>query len=231
MKQAILMNFKPKEVQKILNGEKTLVISKTMPKCKLPIDVYVYCAKGRGSEKSPSLCVVSDYDYETFTRLSDDYVLNACNYLPDFFGILDGSIVAKFTLKEVVGFKVDDKEIDTIVLDNITRLYFEEKTLEYMTQVSYEEMAKYLNGKKGYLWYIDNLEIFNKRLKLNHFWVECDSETGKDCKHCCFLVSETNESVGHEEWCNSEHDHMRRLKKAPSKYQYVWVEENADRKD
>lgn len=47
MKQAILMNFKPKEVQKILNGEKTLAISKTMPKCKLPIDVYIYCSRGK----------------------------------------------------------------------------------------------------------------------------------------------------------------------------------------
>lgn len=211
MKQAILMNFKPKEVQKILNGEKTLAISKTMPKCKLPIDVYIYCSRGKGTKKSPSLC--------------------ATPHLSPVLQILEGRIVAKFTLKEVVGFKVDDKEIDTIVFDNITRLYFEEKSLEYMTQVSYEEMAKYLNGKKGYLWDIDNLEIFNKRLKLNHFWVECDSETGKDCKHCSFLVCENNESVGHEEWCNSEHDHMRRLKKAPSNYQYVWVEENADRKD
>lgn len=230
MKQAILMNFKPKEVQKILNGEKKLVISKPMPKCKLPIDVYVYCAKGRGSKKSPSLCVVSDYDYETFTRLSDDYVLNACNYLPDFFGILDGSIVAKFTLKEVVGFEVD-KEIDAMRLDNIIRLFFEENSIEDMPQINFERMKKYLNNKKGDSWYIDNLEILKNKLELNDFWVKCDSKTGKDCKNCCFLASETNESVGHEEWCNSEHDHMRRLKKAPSNYQYVWVEENADRKD
>lgn len=94
-----------------------------------------------------------------------------------------------------------------------------------------KEVEKILNGKKGYLWYIDNLEIFDEQLKLNHFWIECDSETGKDCKHCSFLVCENNESVGHEKWCYSEHDHMRRLKKAPSNYQYVWVEENADRKD
>lgn len=230
MKQAILMNFKPKEVQKILNGEKTLVVSKPMPKCELPIDVYVYCAKGRGSEKSPSLCVVSDYDYETFTRLSDDYVFNAWNNLYDFFGILDGSIVAKFTLKEVVGFEVD-KEIDAMRLDNIIRLFFEENSIEDMPQINFERMKKYLNNKKGDSWYIDNLEIFKNKLELNDFWVKCDSETGKDCKHCSFLVCENNESVGHEEWCNSEHDHMRKLKKAPSNYQYVWVEENADRKD
>ena len=226
MKQAILMNFKPREVQKILKGEKTLAISKTMPKCELPIDVYVYCAKGKGSEKSPTLCVTSDYDYETFTAISRDYVFNAWNDLPDRFGILDGLIVAKFTLKEVVGFEIDDKEDDTIRFDKINRLCFEEKSMEDITQINFEEMKKYLNGKKGYLWYIDDLEILKSYLELNNFWIGCDSKTGKDCEHCSFLVSESNESVGHEEWCNSEHDHMRKLKRAPSNYQYVWEKEN-----
>ena len=150
MKQAILMNFKPKEVQKILNGEKTLAISKTMPKCKLPIDVYIYCSRGKGTKKTPSLCAIP--------------------HLSTVLQILEGRIVAKFTLKEVVGFEIDKEEIDTIILDNITRLYFEEKSLEDRTQINFEEMKKYLNGKKGYLWYIDNLKIFNKRLKLNNFW-------------------------------------------------------------
>nr|DAW58874.1 MAG TPA: helix-turn-helix domain-containing protein [Caudoviricetes sp.] len=232
MKQAILMNFKPKEVQKILNGEKTLAISKTMPKCELPIDVYIYCSRGKGTKKSPSLCATPHINCKTFAPITYTYSLNGW-YEPNsspVLQILDGRIVAKFTLKEVVGFEID-KEIDTIRLDNITKLCFEEKSLEDMTQINFEEMKKYLNGKKGYVWYIDNLEIFDKQLKLNRFWIECDSETGKDCKHCSFLVCENNESVGHEEWCNSEHDHMRRLKKAPSNYQYVWVEENADRKD
>ena len=163
MKQAILMNFKPEEVQKILNGEKTLAISKIMPKCKLPIDIYIYCSRGKGTKKSPSLCATPHINCKTFAPITYKYSVNGW-YEPNsspVLQMLDGRIVAKFTLKEVVGFKVDDKEIDTIVLDNITRLYFEEKSLEYMTQVSYEEMAKYLNGKKVYLWYIDNLEIFD----------------------------------------------------------------------
>jgi hypothetical protein len=116
-------------------------------------------------------------------------------------------------------------------LDNIIRLFFEENSIEDMPQINFERMKKYLNNKKGDSWYIDNLEIFKNKLELNDFWVKCDSETGKDCKHCSFLVCENNESVGHEEWCNSEHDHMRRLKRAPLNYQYVWVEENANRKD
>ena len=44
-KKAIMISIKPKWVVKILNGEKTIEIRKTMPKCELPIDVYIYCTK------------------------------------------------------------------------------------------------------------------------------------------------------------------------------------------
>ena len=43
--KSILISIKPKWVAKILNGEKTIEIRKTMPKCDLPIDVYIYCTK------------------------------------------------------------------------------------------------------------------------------------------------------------------------------------------
>lgn len=43
--KSILISIKPKYVAKILNGEKTIEIRKTMPKCDLPIQVYIYCTK------------------------------------------------------------------------------------------------------------------------------------------------------------------------------------------
>lgn len=45
MSKAIMISIKPKWVAKILNGEKIIEIRKTMPKCDLPIDVYIYCTK------------------------------------------------------------------------------------------------------------------------------------------------------------------------------------------
>lgn len=43
--KSILISIKPEHVVKILMGEKTVEIIKTMPKCGLPIDVYIYCTK------------------------------------------------------------------------------------------------------------------------------------------------------------------------------------------
>ena len=45
MSKAILISIKPRFVADILNGKKVLEIRKTFPKCKCPIDVYIYCTK------------------------------------------------------------------------------------------------------------------------------------------------------------------------------------------
>ncbi|MGN0961802.1 MAG: hypothetical protein ACI4PF_06380 [Christensenellales bacterium] len=44
--KAIMISIQPQWVDKILNGEKTIEIRKTMPKCELPCKVYIYCTFG-----------------------------------------------------------------------------------------------------------------------------------------------------------------------------------------
>ena len=46
--KSILISIKPEWVAKILNGEKTIEIRKTAPKCELPVEVYIYCAEKNG---------------------------------------------------------------------------------------------------------------------------------------------------------------------------------------
>lgn len=85
--KAILISIHPKWIAKILNGEKTLEIRKTAPKCDLPIDVYIYCTK--------TIKPISDYDWGEFTF--DD--------LPKL-----GKVVAKFTLREIYVYDIKDKD-------------------------------------------------------------------------------------------------------------------------
>ena len=81
--KSILISIKPRYVAKILNGEKTIEIRKSYPKCDLPIEVYIYCTKDR---KDYLYC---DKDYA-------EYLL-----LPQDFGRLNGKVIAKFTLNEI----------------------------------------------------------------------------------------------------------------------------------
>lgn len=79
--RSIVISIKPEWVAEILNQRKTIEVRKTAPKCDLPIDVYIYCAK--------TIKPVSNYNWGEFTF--DD--------LPKL-----GKIVAKFTLKAVHKF-------------------------------------------------------------------------------------------------------------------------------
>ena len=45
--KAIVISIKPRFVADILNGKKTIEIRKSIPKCKLPMDVYIYCTKDK----------------------------------------------------------------------------------------------------------------------------------------------------------------------------------------
>ena len=72
--KAIMISIKPQWVEKILNGEKTIEIRKTMPKCELPCKVYIYCTKGKKLYKC-----VSNFDED----------------------LLNGKVVAEFTLNKV----------------------------------------------------------------------------------------------------------------------------------
>lgn len=79
--RSILISIKPQWVAKILNGEKTIEVRKTAPKCELPIEVYIYCTK--------TIKPISNYDWGEF----------AFDDLPKL-----GKIVAKFTLRAVHKF-------------------------------------------------------------------------------------------------------------------------------
>lgn len=82
MSKAILISIKPKWVAKILNGKKTIEIRKSIPKCNLPIDVYIYCTK--------------DKKYANLVNRG---------------GFLTGMVVAKFTLNKIQQIKFDNKQI------------------------------------------------------------------------------------------------------------------------
>ena len=50
--KSIMMSIKPEWVEKILNGEKTVEVRKTIPRCKPPFKVYIYCTKGNTYKES-----------------------------------------------------------------------------------------------------------------------------------------------------------------------------------
>ena len=145
MKRAILMSIRPEWLVKILNGDKTIVIRKTMPKCELPIDVYLYCTKGK--------------------PLVDDYCPDLNIYKAYFLGdygytktpVLNGKVVATFTLNKIE----DCCDMSLPELEN--------KSLLNINEICSYIKAKEVDPKTVYAWHINNLKIFNKPMELGEF--------------------------------------------------------------
>lgn len=148
--KSILISIQPQWVEKILNGEKTIEIRKTMPKCELPVKVYIYCTKGKYK-------IFNTFHGIEHKGIHTGYLLN-------------GKVVAEFTLKEVEDFSKWEYDFGALVrhLD-----------LWAGTRGNYPFLIDYLKRqKKGYAWHIDDLVVYDKPKELSEFY------TLKKCNSC-----------------------------------------------
>ena len=203
MSKSILLSIKPKWVAKILNGEKTIEIRKTMPKCDLPITVYIYCTKDKGK-------LVFDWETEQYQTFYE----NECNCEDN----LNGKVVAKFTLRKVEHYRcmvyIAPKLVKVIL--KTTHLYSEQEK-ELLSSIlensclSEKELAKYLEKETTafsgfYTYHIEDLVIFDKPKELWEF-------KRASCKGC--FAENTN-------YCDEKYC---RITKAPQNFVFVESEE------
>ena len=175
MMKAIMISIKPKWVAKILNGEKTIEIRKTMPKCDLPIDVYIYCTKDKNK------LVIGDSPFreeKEYSVCKNNIALNGTE-LP----VLNGHVVAKFTLNKVERFDFisERKYLNDIEKYNVEirkhNIIYKKSCMSAVDVVCYLD-TKCLgtdnpDGMIGYAWHIDNLVIFDRPKELGEF-CNCD---------------------------------------------------------
>ncbi|HKM29653.1 MAG TPA: hypothetical protein VJZ51_02745 [Bacilli bacterium] len=145
MYKAILMSIRPQHLVKILNGEKTIEIRKTMPKCELPIDVYLYCTKGK-----PLFRLPTNDKKEWFVEVPYGWVVDKKTGF-------NGKVVAKFTLNKIE----DCCDMSLPELEN--------KSLLNINEICSYIKAKEVDPKTVYAWHINNLKIFNKPMELGEF--------------------------------------------------------------
>lgn len=146
MNKSILISIRPEWVEKILNGEKTIEIRKTMPKCDLPVDVYIYCC-------------ISNVPFSILPK--------GKNWGEGY--LASGKVVAKFTLNKIERFDVPYPAYFNDVREQLQHIV-DGSCIKLMP------LHFYLENKSGYAWHIDNLEIFDKPLELHNFTTYCDGE-------------------------------------------------------
>lgn len=185
----IMISIQPQWVEKILNGEKTIEIRKTKPKCEFPCKVYIYCTKGRHKQYTPPL---SDTNYE-----------HAFGY------VMNGKVVAEFTLNGVVKF-----DIKSIMTLNVQQELMQKSCLGGLS------LRNYLGNGFGYAWHIDNLKIYEEPKELSEFSYfipnnKCEKhENGLSCRNCDAYNKEYDTCMA----CYYLH---RTIKRPPQSWCYV----------
>lgn len=152
--KAILLSLPPKQVANILNEKQTAIVRKTTPKRDLPIDVYVYCAKG---------------DY--IGRISNKYV-----------GKVVANFTIKKVERFTQGLnEVEYENVPKIALNEYD--YWGLEALMEKACLTDEELSKYVPDLSFYAWYISDLQIFDTPKSLSEF-TSLGKVQASDCESC-----------------------------------------------
>lgn len=197
----IMISIQPQWVEKILDGEKTIEIRKTMPKCELPCKVYIYCTK-------------NEKQYFRNVKCCESLLMDS-NSL--------GKVVAEFTLN-----KID--RCGEAVYDANRDLWEDWNTLGLNNSCVHPyDLEEYSNGYEIYAWHIDNLKIYDKPKELSEFYknnykkiIDELEFNGCDEKHCKYAVG--NSFIGDDGYCDYSGCPKLKLQKPPQSWCYV--EEN-----
>lgn len=153
--KSILLSIKPKYVELIARGEKTIEVRKTAPK-EVPFKCYIYESRNGGHRCKH--CNEKDSCY---------------SYAPKNVGCYNGS-------GKVIGWFICDK-VDEYHYDYCDGVDIDDDTI-LETAIDREDINIYAKGKTLYGWHISDLKIYDKPRELSEFRKPCN--WNYDCCTC-----------------------------------------------
>lgn len=156
MSKAVLISIRPKWVEKIASGEKTIEVRKTRPKLDTPFKCYIYCTLQGCNE---------------FFRV--DLGRDVAKWNRGKWADRKGKVIGEFTCDRCCG-------IVRVGFDGVnerpqyfTRLdgwrYVPADDLLTAAQLTREDLEAYLAGGAGYGWHIADLLIYDQPKGLDEF--------------------------------------------------------------
>ena len=199
---AVMKSVLPRICEKVTNGDCTILVSKTSPKCEVPFKCYIYMTATK----------------ERFYLW--EYVTAYENSKGE---ILDGSqkVIGEFVCDKV--FLLHPYTYDRGSADLERRKFIQtfegssrENEILAATCLTQDEMFDYIGaGNYGYGWHISDLKIYGKPKELSEFYTI--DESGNDCCIACVH----HETPIEEMPCRTCTGERRYLYRAPQSWQYV----------
>ena len=163
--KSVLISIKPKYVELIATGEKTIEVRKSAPK-EVPFKVYIYETKG--ATEMPWVDEDGHFIYKGRGQVIGEFV---CDRIEEFH---------EYELRPSKKFYEFEKER----LD----LFLKESCLSYNEVCDYRKNLPYY--KPIYGWHISDLKIYDKPKPIMQFYKPCPIEW-KNCPVCEFYSTNT----------------------------------------
>lgn len=175
MSKAVLISIKPKWVEKIASGEKTVEVRRTAPQLWPPFKCYIYCT--RNARDLDKLWVLNEQRRQEYGGLT--------------------AVCANLAERPNCHYCGNGKVIGEFMCDNVEVLFDTNGNPEnYMTDIlpsilqktalSYDEFGAYVGSRADknsiYGWHISNLKIYDKPKELSEFAV-VDKEAIRQCEN------------------------------------------------
>ncbi len=177
-----MLSIRPKWVEKIANGEKTIEIRKNRPKLATPFKCYIYCSAG-----GDKLWVRDAAWRERWMNGPIAFLVNAkdCGEM----NLGNGRIIGEFTCDRIY---------------ELAPLNHAPDDVEKQACLTREEIVNYLKGT-GYGWHISGLRIYDTPKELSEFKPVCRVDFGcRACLHYDYAKMDCGEKVisrPPQSWC------------------------------
>ena len=166
MSKAVLISIRPKWVEKIANGEKTIEVRKTKPKLQTPFKCYIYCSAG-----GDKLWIRDAAWRERWMGGPISFLVNAkkCGGM----NIGNGKVIGEFTCDRIDRLAPAYEPYGIYDIGD-----------DYVLQTCLENGAlwDYGHGTPLYGWHISDLRIYDTPKELSEFKTLCRVDA--DCCAC-----------------------------------------------
>lgn len=206
--KAVMKSVSPRICEKVANGNCTILVSKTAPKCGVPFKGYIYATK---KARLQTIFKKGEWIF------SDDHS----------FGKFDENIFVKDSLcawqGKVIGEFVCDKVIKTCGwrlrgnTQQCAKRTTDEEAFPELACLTIDEIVKYAGSENREVcgWHISNLKIYGKPKELSEFYTI--DESGNDCCIACVY----HETPIEEMPCRTCTGERKYLYRPPQSYMYV----------
>ena len=175
--RAIMKSVSPRICEKVANGDCTILVSKTAPKCEVPFKGYICCTSTK-----PYLYREANPPFELFL---DNDLYEGEGYDDRLFS---NKVVGEFVCDEIIEWQYDKgHQYYVDYPDDCTSYFPYLKCHSEATGLRCSEIEKLGKGKTLYGLHISDLKIYDKPKELSEFKRWNRTEENAPCAHTKWL--------------------------------------------